>query len=116
MSITSSLSAAMHTREDGLIFLMTIFADNTMRFSGYPLAAIYRLIFYNKSPTVQHVYFVVTGLALYILSYGNIFDVHSIRAAVFHSILSILLAYWIVTYFPGQKVSIALAHLAFLVS
>uniref|UniRef100_A0A8R1TK51 Lysophospholipid acyltransferase 5 n=1 Tax=Onchocerca volvulus TaxID=6282 RepID=A0A8R1TK51_ONCVO len=98
MSIMSSLSAAMHTREDGLIFLMAVFA-------GYPLAAIYRLIFYSKSPTVQHVYFVVAGLALYILSFG---------AAVFHSIISILLAYWIVTYFPGQNVSIVLAHLAFL--
>ncbi|VDK67531.1 unnamed protein product [Onchocerca ochengi] len=96
----SSLSAAMHTREDGLIFLMAVFA-------GYPLAAIYRLIFYSKSPTVQHVYFMVAGLALYILSFG---------AAVFHSIISILLAYWIVTYFPGQNVSIVLAHLAFLVS
>ncbi|KAM3719154.1 Lysophospholipid acyltransferase [Dirofilaria immitis] len=98
MGIVSVLSSSMHIREDGLVLFMIILA-------GYPLAAIHRLIFYNKPPIMQHIYFVVAGLALYILSYG---------AAVFHSILSILLAYWIVTYFPGQKVSVLLAHLAFL--
>uniref|UniRef100_A0AAF5PWT3 Lysophospholipid acyltransferase 5 n=1 Tax=Wuchereria bancrofti TaxID=6293 RepID=A0AAF5PWT3_WUCBA len=98
MGILSALSAAVHVREDGLVLFVTILA-------GYPLAAVHRSIFYNKSPVVQHVYFVVAGVSLYLFNYG---------AAVLHSILSILLAYGIVTYFPGQKVSILLAHIAFL--
>ncbi|VDN01859.1 unnamed protein product [Thelazia callipaeda] len=98
MGFMSALSAAVHTKEDGLLLLLSIFA-------GYPLAAIYRSAIYNKPTFVQHIYFVVAGLALYILSYG---------IAVFHSIISILLAYCIVTYFPGQKISVVLAHVAFL--
>uniref|UniRef100_A0A0R3RUJ4 Lysophospholipid acyltransferase 5 n=1 Tax=Elaeophora elaphi TaxID=1147741 RepID=A0A0R3RUJ4_9BILA len=98
MGVLSAVSAATQVREDGLILFVTILA-------GYPLAAIYRSIFYNKVPAVQHIYFVVVGLTLYIFNYG---------AAALHSIISVLLAYWIVTYFPGQEISITLAHFAFL--
>ncbi|VDK67603.1 unnamed protein product [Litomosoides sigmodontis] len=98
MGLLSALSTAVSVREDGLVLFVTILA-------GYPLAVIHRSIFYNRSPVVQHVYFVVAGLALYLFNYG---------AAALHSILSILLAYWIITYFPGQKVSVVLAHFAFL--
>ncbi|VBB27709.1 unnamed protein product [Acanthocheilonema viteae] len=98
MGILSALSAAVRVREDGLVLFVTILV-------GYPLAVIHRSIFYNKPPIVQHVYFVVAGLALYLFNYG---------AATLHSILSILLAYWIITYFPGQDVSVILAHFAFL--
>ncbi|VDM43947.1 unnamed protein product [Toxocara canis] len=40
----------------------------TVLFSGYPLAAIYRTFVYNKAVTVQHLYFVIVGIALYLFN------------------------------------------------
>jgi hypothetical protein len=37
---------------------------------GYPLAAIYRTFIYNKSATVQHLYFITAGIALYLFNCG----------------------------------------------
>lgn len=98
MGVISALASVLHTREDGLLLLLSILA-------GYPLAAIYRSVFFSKPAAIQHIYFVAAGLSLYIFSYGQ---------AVIHSIISILIAYCIVTYLPGKKSSVVLAHVAFL--
>uniref|UniRef100_F1L2G8 Lysophospholipid acyltransferase 5 n=1 Tax=Ascaris suum TaxID=6253 RepID=F1L2G8_ASCSU len=98
MGLVGALSELLSTREDGLRLLISILA-------GYPLAAFYRTFVYNKSVTVQHVYFVVVGIVLYLFNYGW---------AIYHILLSILFAYLITNHLAGTTYSVALAHLAFL--
>ena len=43
--------------------------------SGYPLAFLYRLLFYGRSPTLQHLFFIATGLGLCYFNFGKIFIV-----------------------------------------
>ncbi|VDK50720.1 unnamed protein product [Anisakis simplex] len=98
MNLVSALSALLNTREDGMRLLISILA-------GYPLSAIYRATIYNKSVTIQHLYFATVGVAFYLFNYGF---------AIYHSLLSILLAYLLTNYLAGTKHSVILAHIIFL--
>uniref|UniRef100_A0A914C3W8 Lysophospholipid acyltransferase 5 n=1 Tax=Acrobeloides nanus TaxID=290746 RepID=A0A914C3W8_9BILA len=98
MGLIGALSNATSVREDGLRLLITLLA-------GYPLAAIYRSFIYNKSVQVKHLFIVLVGIALYLFNCGY---------AIYHSLLSITLAYIITNYFAGTTLSVALAHICFL--
>jgi hypothetical protein len=65
MGIIATLSDALSTHEDAFRLIVSILA-------GYPLAAIYRTFFYNKSPTVQHIYLIISGLLIYLFNCGNL--------------------------------------------
>lgn len=98
MGIISSLSDAVNTREDAFRLLVSILL-------GYPLAAIYRTFFYNKSSKIQHTFIIASGLLIYLLNCG---------IYIYHSLISIVFCWLIVKYLPGRKSSVALAHICFL--
>uniref|UniRef100_A0A1I7XP76 Lysophospholipid acyltransferase 5 n=1 Tax=Heterorhabditis bacteriophora TaxID=37862 RepID=A0A1I7XP76_HETBA len=98
MGIVGALADALNTREDGLRLLLSILA-------GYPLAVLHRTVFYNKSTTTQHVFFVTSGVALYLFNCGY---------AIIHSLVSILFAFGITNFMAGTQKSVIAAHVAFL--
>ncbi|TMS35380.1 hypothetical protein L596_002795 [Steinernema carpocapsae] len=98
MGLVGALSDVLNTSEDGLRLLLSILA-------GYPLAAIYRTFVFNKAAQVQHLFFVTVGVALYLFNCGY---------AIYHSLFSVVVAYFITNYIPGTTLSIVLAHAAFL--
>ena len=97
MRVVGALSELVNVREDALRLLLSILA-------GYPLAALHRTFFYNKPPKVQHYFFVITGVLLYLFNCG---------LAIYHSLLSIGVAYLIINIIPGTALSVALAHICF---
>uniref|UniRef100_A0A0K0FR60 Lysophospholipid acyltransferase 5 n=1 Tax=Strongyloides venezuelensis TaxID=75913 RepID=A0A0K0FR60_STRVS len=87
MGAISTLAEAINFNEDGLRLLISIMA-------GYPFGAIYRTFFYNKSPQIQHIYFIVTGVMIYLFNCG---------LDIYHTILSIFIAYYLTNYMPKTK-------------
>jgi lysophospholipid acyltransferase 5 len=117
MRVVGALSELVNVREDALRLLLSILA-------GYPLAALHRTFFYNKPPKVQHYFFVITGVLLYLFNCGWPIIIILIREiktqssglAIYHSLLSIGVAYLIINIIPGTALSVALAHICFFVS
>jgi lysophospholipid acyltransferase 5 len=98
MGLVDSLSDTTGIRGDAIRLFLTML-------SGYPLAILHRTFFYNKSPSTQHIFFVIAGISLYIFNYGH---------QVWHSLLSTLAAYVITNFLPGTPLSVLLAHVTFL--
>ncbi|VDM63320.1 unnamed protein product, partial [Angiostrongylus costaricensis] len=74
-------------------------------FPGYPIAVIHRSFFYNKSTTVQHAFFVVIGVILYVFNNG--YD-------CIHAFISVLMAYITIRVVGGKPESVIAAHVFFL--
>ncbi|CAD5210502.1 unnamed protein product [Bursaphelenchus okinawaensis] len=98
MGVISELSNMVNVREDGLRLLISIVL-------GYPISAFYRYFIYNLKPKTQHIFFTTVGLSLLYFNCG---------LAVWHFLLSIVLAYFLTNFIPGTKTSVALAHIFFL--
>nr|CAD2182815.1 unnamed protein product [Meloidogyne enterolobii] len=92
------LSQIIGSEEDALRLLVAILAC-------YPLAIIYRTFIYKLPERFQHVFFVVTGVLLYLFFCG---------VAIIHTLFSIIIAYLIVNLIPGTALSVAAAHIFFL--
>ncbi|KAK2161294.1 hypothetical protein LSH36_119g08092 [Paralvinella palmiformis] len=75
--------------------------------AGYPLAAIHRKLFYGKSTTYQHLYFIVSGILLGYFNFGT---------DVIHSVINILLNYAILLIWNGTRISVGLSFVINLVS
>ncbi|CAK5103726.1 unnamed protein product [Meloidogyne enterolobii] len=97
-TFTDYLSQIIGSEEDALRLLVAILAC-------YPLAIIYRTFIYKLPERFQHVFFVVTGVLLYLFFCG---------VAIIHTIFSIIIAYLIVNLIPGTALSVAAAHIFFL--
>lgn len=67
-------------------------------FAGYPLALVYRKYFYGKNQSLQHIYFVVTGLGLGYWNYG--FE-------VFHSVFAVFFTFLTLLILGGTSTSVA---------
>uniref|UniRef100_A0A1I8BKA9 Lysophospholipid acyltransferase 5 n=1 Tax=Meloidogyne hapla TaxID=6305 RepID=A0A1I8BKA9_MELHA len=98
MTFINHLSQIIGSEEDALRLLVAILAC-------YPLAIIYRTFIYKLPERLQHWFFVVTGVLLYLFFCG---------LAIFHTIFSIIIAYLIVNFIPGTPLSVAAAHIFFL--
>jgi len=96
--VVSWLADAVSVREDGLRLLITIVL-------GYPIAAFYRYFIYNKAPHFQHWFITIVGLALYWFNCGFY---------IYHSLISIFLAYVITNFLAHEQSAIPLAHACFL--
>ncbi|CAK5103735.1 unnamed protein product [Meloidogyne enterolobii] len=92
------LSQIIGSEEDALRLLVAILAC-------YPLAIIHRTFIYKLPERFQHVFFVVTGVLLYLFFCG---------VAIIHTIFSVIIAYLIVNLIPGTALSVAAAHIFFL--
>ncbi|GFY45890.1 lysophospholipid acyltransferase 5 [Trichonephila inaurata madagascariensis] len=64
---------------------------------GYPLALVHRYLLFGKSITVQHLFFITSGLSLGIFNYGS---------DIFHSVLCVLITYCILLTFGGTFKSV----------
>ncbi|KAF7634751.1 hypothetical protein Mgra_00005785 [Meloidogyne graminicola] len=71
----------------------------------YPLAVIYRTFIYKMPEQIQYLFFVFTGVLLYLFFCG---------LAIFNTIFTIIIAYLIVNFIPGTSLSVFAAHLFFL--
>ncbi|CAJ0916226.1 unnamed protein product, partial [Mesorhabditis belari] len=63
------------------------------------------VFFYKKDPQIQHAFFVACGIVLYFFNYGF---------TIYHSLISILLAYVITNFLRGKNEAVCAAHIAFL--
>ncbi|MFH4981782.1 hypothetical protein AB6A40_008491 [Gnathostoma spinigerum] len=98
MGILAPLSQLLSTREDGLLMMVSVLAE-------YPLALLTRTWLYKQPQKVQHIVYATIGIALYLFNYGF---------AIYHSLLSTLLAYVIVNYFCEHYRCVVMAHACFL--
>ncbi|CAB3403626.1 unnamed protein product [Caenorhabditis bovis] len=98
MGLVGALSTATNASEDALRLLLSVLA-------GYPLAVVHRTVFYNKPANVQHIFFVISGIALWYFNCGN---------AVFHALFAVLAAFFITNFMGGTTSSIYAAHGVFL--
>ncbi|CEF59888.1 Lysophospholipid acyltransferase 5 [Strongyloides ratti] len=85
MGAISMLAEAINFNEDGLRLLLSIMA-------GYPFGAIYRTLFYNKSAQIQYIYFIVTGIMIYLFNCGT----NKYFVAMVHTFFLgyLLIGYW----------------------
>ncbi|XP_054721085.1 lysophospholipid acyltransferase 5-like [Uloborus diversus] len=67
---------------------------------GYPLALIHRHLLYGKSPSVQHLFFIICGLSLGIFNYG---------IDVLHSVFCVLIMYFILITIGGTFKSVVIS-------
>ncbi|KAI3415366.1 hypothetical protein GPALN_004978 [Globodera pallida] len=88
----------VNVREDAFRLILSILA-------GYPLAFVHRTFLFNKPAFVQHSYFTFVGVLLYLFNCG---------IQIYHSLVSIGIAYLIVTFLPGTILSVFFAHFCFL--
>jgi lysophospholipid acyltransferase 5 len=98
MGLLEAISASTGVRDDALRLFIVMLA-------GYPLAILHRTFFYNKSPSTQHMFFVIAGISLYLFNNGS---------HVVHSMIATLAAYVLTNFLPGTPASVALAHIIFL--
>uniref|UniRef100_A0A0K0DTR0 Lysophospholipid acyltransferase 5 n=1 Tax=Strongyloides stercoralis TaxID=6248 RepID=A0A0K0DTR0_STRER len=98
MGAVSMLAEAINFNEDGLRLLLSIIA-------GYPFGAIYRTLFYNKSPQIQYIYFIVTGILIYLFNCGF---------AIIHTFIAIFMAYFLITFMITNKYFPFITHALFL--
>lgn len=73
------LSEVVGTTEPALRLLLSVFA-------AYPLAIIHRNFLYGTNKNLQHIYFIISGLALGFFNYG-IDIVHTVDAVLFTFVL-----------------------------
>jgi lysophospholipid acyltransferase 5 len=98
MALLNYLSQITETEEDALRLVVSILAC-------YPLAIIYRTFIYKMPERLQHWFFIITGILLYLFFCG---------LAIFHTIFSIIIAYLIINFISGTTLSVAAAHFFFL--
>uniref|UniRef100_A0A0N5A0D2 Lysophospholipid acyltransferase 5 n=1 Tax=Parastrongyloides trichosuri TaxID=131310 RepID=A0A0N5A0D2_PARTI len=98
MGAISALAEAINFNEDGLRLIISIMA-------GYPFGAIYRTFFYNKSPQIQHIFFILTGVLIYLFNCG---------IEIYHTLIAIVAAYILTNYMASNKLLPILAHGFFL--
>uniref|UniRef100_A0AC35U665 Lysophospholipid acyltransferase 5 n=1 Tax=Rhabditophanes sp. KR3021 TaxID=114890 RepID=A0AC35U665_9BILA len=98
MGVVSDLAEAVNFNEDGLRLLLCILAS-------YPFGAIYRTFFYNKSVSTQHIFFIITGVLMYLFNSG---------LAILHTFFAIGAAYVLIHYFANNKNLVYIAHGTFM--
>lgn len=62
--------------------------------AGYPLAIFYRKVIFPLPKFHNHIYFIVSGLALCLFNFGS---------GVIHSLISIVATYLMVTFLPHGR-------------
>ncbi|KAL5015405.1 hypothetical protein ScPMuIL_009675 [Solemya velum] len=81
--------------DDALRFLLSVFA-------GYPLAFIHRLFLHGRPPTVQHIYFILSGLLLFYFNFGT---------DLIHAVINVILIHLLIIFSGGTTFSVAAAFI-----
>ncbi|XP_052286227.1 lysophospholipid acyltransferase 5-like [Dreissena polymorpha] len=90
-SFLKQLADTLGSGESALRLVLSLLA-------GYPLAYVYRHFVYRNPPVVQHVFFILTGLAICYFNFG--FD-------TIHSITNVVLIWLLLQICGGTKWSVA---------
>ncbi|GFU08843.1 lysophospholipid acyltransferase 5 [Nephila pilipes] len=87
------LATLLGASEPALRLLFTILL-------GYPLALVHRYVLFGKSVTVQHLFFIISGLSLGIFNYGS---------DILHSVFCVLVTYFILLIIGGTFKSVVIS-------
>ncbi|KAK2183141.1 hypothetical protein NP493_318g04061 [Ridgeia piscesae] len=93
--IVASVAESIGTCPDSLRLIVSLLA-------GYPLAFFHRYFLYGKAQDLQHIYFVVTGLALGYFNFGP---------NVLHTAVNILIIYVLLRVNGGTVMSVVLSFI-----
>ncbi|XP_063220404.1 lysophospholipid acyltransferase 5 [Bacillus rossius redtenbacheri] len=94
-SILGDVAFALGATEPALRLLLSILA-------GYPLALLHRYSLYGKSPILQHILFILSGLSVGYFNYGW---------EVVHSMASVVVVYAVLLTIGGTVLSVAIVFI-----